>query len=61
DSVFTGFLFIYHHGGHITITESTEYRCMKIVIPESQITTDLNEADYSWLDDVFDNLETAWY
>lgn len=61
DTVFSGFLFIYHHGGYITVNESTEYRSLKIFIPHTRQVEDTQPADYSWLDDVFDNLETAWY
>jgi CheY-like chemotaxis protein len=62
ESIFLAFFAIYHHGGHITIEETTTKRFLKIVLPISQDQEDCVEVEnYDWIDDVFDILETAGY
>lgn len=62
ESVFLAFFAIYHHGGHITVEETTTQRHLKITLPITQDHVDQVKIESDdWIDEVFDTLETAGY
>ena len=61
-ATFLAFFCIYHLGGYMTIEESTSHRKLKINLPINQESVkDQTIHDYNWIDDVFDQLESAGY